>query len=227
MNFVIAVKLKSEAKEFLDRFRWTSVIISRVKSQKSMVRWARESWKSPAPQIVKQSVLLRYATYSPWIETGTYIGDTTEFLAVNYPQVISVEPSDTYFRKASERFKAHKNVTLINSTSEEILPKLVEEWLHQPPARLNFWLDGHWSAGDTFKGVQDTPVLFELLNIEKLIQIGVNVNIFIDDLRCFDHNLSEYSTYPDRSTLIMWAMKLNLWWTIEHDILIFKSSFVG
>ena len=47
-----------------------------------------------------------------------------------------------------------------------------------------FWLDGHYSGGDTAKGELDTPVSVEL---DSILESPVKGHvILIDDARCFD-----------------------------------------
>ena len=58
---------------------------------------------------------------SPWIETGTFLGKTTNFLKERYPHVYTIEPEVSLYNNAVERFNG-KNVTLYNDTSENVLP---------------------------------------------------------------------------------------------------------
>jgi len=71
------------------------------------------------------------------------------------------------------------NVELIHGDSGKELPKIV--------ARLDapalFWLDGHYSGGDTARGDTDTPVNEELRAIFQ--PGGLQHIVLIDDARCF------------------------------------------
>jgi hypothetical protein len=58
----------------------------------------------------------------------------------------------------------------------------VLETIHEPAL---FWLDGHYSGGDTARGDDDTPIRRELEHISKHPMRGRHL-IVIDDLRCFD-----------------------------------------
>lgn len=88
---------------------------------------------------------------------------------------------------------------------------------------ISFWLDGHYSARETYKGKQDTPITDELNEIGKNLQNLKKVVIMIDDIRCFDPSLEGFEDYPTRSYLVNWADSNNFWWTIEHDIFIAKN----
>ena len=57
----------------------------------------------------------------------------------------------------------------------ELLPKISEP--------ITFWLDGHWSAGDTAQGDTNTPLLQELVEISN--HHIKNHTILVDDIRQF------------------------------------------
>jgi len=50
------------------------------------------------------------------------------------------------------------------------------------------------------------------------------VLVLIDDVRCFDPSISEYSDYPSVDFLVDWARRNSLEWHIEHDIFVAKSK---
>jgi len=81
-----------------------------------------------------------------WIETGTYFGDTTLFLSKNFTKVTSIEPEKIIYAFALNRLKKHTNVSLYNSSSEEIF----ETILSKEKGNICFFLDGHYSDGVTF-----------------------------------------------------------------------------
>ena len=108
----------------------------------------------PAPANVKRAVLLRYGRETDtWIETGTYLGDTTAFLARRAKRVYSIEPEPTLARQATRRFSGVENVTIVEGLSEDNLAGILSE-IEGP---VSFWLDGHYSAGITFKDRPTRP----------------------------------------------------------------------
>jgi hypothetical protein len=185
-----------------------------------VAQWRTRDFRPPAPPRLKHEVLEFHAVPSGvWIETGTHVGTTTEFLAKNFPHVHSLEPSPSYFSSAKEKFQG-RNVSLYNSTSEALLPVL----LPKLSGDLNFWLDAHFSGGDTFRGKLDTPIVQELEAIaENLGAFGL-VTICVDDVRCFTGYNPKYETYPSLDFLANWAKTNGFQWTIEHDIFIMKRS---
>ena len=120
---------------------------------------------------------------------------------------------------ACKRFKG-KNVSLFNDVSENIFPSL----LPKLSGNINFWLDGHYSAGVTFKGEKDCPVEDELIAIEQNLNNFNKISILIDDVRCFLPNNSSYSDYPSIDYLVDWARRMNFHWRIEHDIFIMQKK---
>jgi hypothetical protein len=183
--------------------------------------WARSGFTAPAPTRVKWRVLKRYGLLDGvWVETGTYFGDTTKHLARSTSHIYSIEPSQYFASEAMRRFRNMENVTILHGTSEDELPKLLVNLF----SKVNFWLDGHFSAGDTFQGPNGRPIRQELEAISKLIASFDQVAIFIDDIRCFDPHLQGYEDYPKREWLVNWASTHNLSWTIEHDIFIMTQS---
>jgi hypothetical protein len=178
--------------------------------------WYKQGFLSNAPQLIKQNIFYKYGiTNAPWVETGTFFGDTTDFLIKHFPKVYSIEPSKYLFDYVVKRFKNKKNVILYNHVSEKILPEL----LPNLNGDINFWLDGHYSSGITFKGDQKCPIK------DELNQIGINLEkfnkvlILIDDVRCFMPN-NEFKEYPSINDLVDWSRKNRFNWIIEHDIFI-------
>lgn len=180
-------------------------------------KWRQSLFAMPAPTEVKWSVLARHGGPSDtWIETGTFLGDTTEFLSRTAKHVFSIEPGDALAQEAMTRFASRNNVTVIHGLSEEHLGDLLDS----VSGPISLWLDGHYSAGVTFQGPSDTPIRSELSEIEARIEKLHQLTVCIDDVRCFDPANPRYSSYPTRSWLVNWAESLGMSWTIEHDIFV-------
>lgn len=183
-------------------------------------QWKNRLFNAPSPSFVKKSVLLRNGIpNTTWIETGTYLGDMTVFLAKHSTKIISIEPEPNLYLNAKKRCQNKNNIEIINGLSEKVLP----ERLPILNGDINFWLDGHYSEGITFKGPIDTPIIEELLCIENYIKCFNRLIVLIDDVRCFNSDNPENSGYPKLEYLVDWARKNNLKWHIEHDIFIAKN----
>jgi hypothetical protein len=182
--------------------------------------WADREFAAPSPHFVKQKVLLRNGLRdATWVESGTYMGDTTSVLAKVAKVVYSIEPELTLFSKAEEKFRNTSNVKIIKGLSEDVFPEL----LPTISGDICFWLDGHYSEGITFKGPQDTPIMDELAVIGGNIAKTSKIVVMVDDIRCFDPKNPEFSAYPPVDFLVDWARQHNLTWHIEQDIFIAKN----
>jgi len=187
---------------------------------RSYRNWAKLKFQAPSPHYIKQACLLRNSVpNATWVETGTYLGQTTQVLSKNGLKVFSIEPEPTLFANAFEYFRKFNNVVIIKGTSEQIFPDL----LPKITGDVNFWLDGHYSAGNTFKGSQDTPILDELKHIADNLNHFKKICVLIDDIRCFNPHIEEYATYPSLNILVAWANDNKLDWHIEHDIFVAKN----
>ncbi len=136
----------------------------------------------PPPPPLKRQTLRDYARrfgLRVFVETGTYLGDTTAVLKDDFRRVVSIELSEPLYERARRRFARSKNVELLQGDSGKILPRVVSE-LEEPAL---FWLDGHYSAGITAKGEQETPVFEEL---EAILASPVSGHaVLVDDARLF------------------------------------------
>lgn len=183
-------------------------------------QWRERGYAAPSPPAVKQLVLARHSPeQATWIETGTYLGSTTAFLSTRAKQVISIEPEPTLFANAEARFRGTSNVKILNGTSEALLPGVISGLR----GNVAFWLDGHYSAGVTYKGTEYTPILAELASIGSMLPRHEKIAILIDDIRCFEMPDEGTSHYPERHVLVDWATEHGLSWHIEHDIFVAKN----
>lgn len=186
----------------------------------AFVEWHGRQYAAPSPHYIKQTVLLRNATASAtWVETGTYLGDTTQLLSQNSRFVYSIEPEPTLFDNAVKRFQGSANVKIIKGTSEAVFPGL----LPTLQGDVNFWLDGHYSAGATFKGDKDTPIAEELAAIAANRAGMGKVCVLVDDIRLFSSSDPAFADYPKLDHLVDWARQNRFNWQIEHDIFVARS----
>ena len=122
--------------------------------------------------------------YKTFIETGTHLGATCLNVNKIFEKIYTIEISPKYFSISNSNFRSHgvTNVFSILGDSTHVLPKLLDE-LNE---NLVFWLDGHWSMGDTGKGEKQSPLLEECASI---VEYCKNKNkksvIMIDDVRIF------------------------------------------
>ncbi len=169
----------------------------------------------------RQDVLTRNGLFdATWVETGTYLGETTEFLSHIAKMVYSIEPGPKLFADAHEHFKNYTNVRIINGLSEDVLPAL----LPVLSGDVCFWLDGHYTDDLTHKGPQDTPIVDELACIAENISRMDRVVVLTDDVHLFNGEKHIYGAYPKIETIMDWAIDHEMTWHIEHDIFIGRKS---
>lgn len=186
---------------------------------KALRDWQKRGWSDHAPQFVKEAILRKYAIAgATWVETGTFRGTTTRFLAGLAPRVYTVEPAPKLCERARHRF-AGSHVEVLGGVSEEIFPEL----LPTLSGDVCFWLDGHYSAGQTFRGATDCPVEQELAAIDANLARFGRVSILIDDVRCFLSEAADFADYPAIDTLVDWGRARGFAWRIEQDIFIIRN----
>lgn len=189
-----------------------------INSIREFNNWINSKYHGPSPRFIKNNVLLRNAvTDELWIETGTYKGQTTLLLSENAKKVITIEPEVKLYKSAVKLFSKNNKVKIINGSSEDVFLEL----LPTLSGSLNFWLDGHFSAGETFKGNIDSPIVQELNAISLNLSHFENVLILIDDIRLCP-SLGFANGYPSLDYLVDWAKCNGFTWNIEHDIFVLK-----
>jgi hypothetical protein len=134
------------------------------------------------PGLVKLYVCRAYARsfgLRLFVETGTYLGETAEWMARAGFRVWTIELDAALYYKAQSRLARYPGVTVIKGDSAEILPRLLDQ-LDEPAL---FWLDAHWSGEETARGAVDSPVMCE---VDAIFRHKVTGHvILIDDARLF------------------------------------------
>ena len=118
------------------------------------------------------------------VETGTHLGKTCINLHDVFKRIYTMEISEKYFHLSCLNFQrlGIKNVDAFLGDSSKILPQLLQI-LNE---NLFFWLDGHWSMGDTGRGEKDSPLLEEIQSIVEYCKNKKTKSIIvIDDVRIF------------------------------------------
>ncbi len=177
----------------------------------------KRNFSAPSPTFIKMKTLMLFSNVNGnWVETGTYMGGTTQFLAKRFPAVTSIEPSVYFYNYSKSRLRKTRNVTLLNGTSED----LFESALISAAPVVNVWLDGHFSDGGTFLGSKVSPVEEELAAVQRNLDRFKSLTIFIDDVRLFPRSNDEGSGYPKFQWVIDWCSRNGFSWQVQNDILI-------
>ena len=122
--------------------------------------------------------LARLAGATVFVETGTYHGGTPRWAARHFRKVYTIEKAESLYRQHHAELRQLGNVEPLLGDSRDRLPKIVAELAGE---RAIYWLDGHWSGGETAGADDPCPLLDEL---KILADRGQDV-ILIDDARLF------------------------------------------
>jgi hypothetical protein len=131
-----------------------------------------------------------------FIETGTFQGSTTRW-ASNYFEIVqTIERAEDLYRLHSKALAEIKGVIPHLGDSRDILPQIVKDI---GARKALYWLDGHWSGGETAGQNDECPLLDELACLSGRTEDI----ILIDDARLFlcappsPHNASQWPTIAD------------------------------
>jgi len=113
------------------------------------------------------------------VETGTHYGQTLQNLKLKFKELHSIELSRTLYENCKNLFINDKNIFLYEGDSAIELINIIRKI----DKKTVFWLDGHYSSGETAKGIKDCPLVEELECIHK--SFDNECLIIIDDFRLF------------------------------------------
>jgi hypothetical protein len=181
-------------------------------------RWRTEGLFVPVPFFIRRAQLLSQARTigaNIAVETGTFRGDTTAFLAGHLREVHTIEVVPALAELARERFRRSPAVTVWNGSSPEILRDL----LPKLQGSVLFYLDGHYSGGITGQGARSCPVREELEAICELCP--GKVGIIVDDARLFGVD----PEYPSISQVREWMKNLRpgACVRVEYDTIVIED----
>ena len=142
-------------KKLLKKIIPDNLLVS-IQRQRQLKHWKKRNYLENVPQFIKEKVLEKYSVKNAsWVETGTYMGDTTYYLSKKYPHIYSIEPNVEFYKAALKSFKG-LNVTLFNNVSENVLPIL----LPTLKGNLNFGLYVLYSVVSTLKAKNLGPIKY-------------------------------------------------------------------
>jgi hypothetical protein len=122
--------------------------------------------------------LKRLAGATRFVETGTLTGATTMWASEHFAAVYTIELSKLFYDQYSSGLRLLENVNPYLGDSRDVLPAILSKIGSE---KTVFWLDGHWSAGETAGEEDECPLLGEL----ELISKREGDIILIDDAKFF------------------------------------------
>jgi len=98
-----------------------------------------------------------------FIETGTYKGISISNIAMRFRSIHTIELSPTLYKNALEKFRNDNHIMCHCGDSAAALENLLPA--NNEP--ILFWLDAHYSKGESIRGPEEIPLLRELEAIRK------------------------------------------------------------
>jgi hypothetical protein len=175
------------------------IILSRILGATDYVRfpsrataWGGPFNGQPARQALFRDMVAKLRPYAI-VETGTYLGTTTEFLAQTGLPVYTIEADPRNYGFVRARFwRTHNAITVLCGDSRAALRKLLDGPLrdiaHQ---RLFFYLDAHWN--------EDLPLAEEIDIVFGRCPLAV---VMIDDFQVPSDDGYGYDDYGPGKALI-------------------------
>ena len=115
-----------------------------------------------------------YTKYKTFVETGTYLGETILDMEKYFEDLYTVEISEKYYNNVKNTYNGNK-INFILGDSSKVLNEITKTINND----TIFFLDGHWSSGDTGRGDKDCPLIEEIRSIHD--NFKHNAIIIIDD----------------------------------------------
>lgn len=149
-----------------------------------------------------------------FIETGTYKGDTVEFVKNDFDKIYSIELDLNLAKEAVERFSNETKIKILEGDSANKIHQILDVTKES----CIFWLDGHYSYGTTARAEKETPIQEEL---RAILKHEYDHFILIDDARLF---IGKHS-YPWLLNLFFLIKKINKAYkvSIKNDIIIISK----
>jgi hypothetical protein len=132
-----------------------------------------------------------------FVETGTNVGVSTQFAAMMFPKVVTIEIDSQRQDQARNRLRQFRNVEFILGDSAAAVPTVASKL----EGSALWYLDAHWCGGE--KRAAECPLLQELPIIRERLTRGLTDAIVIDNygMMCHPphppHNASDWPT-PDQ-----------------------------
>lgn len=140
--------------------------------------------------------LKNHTSVETFIEAGTFHGGTAIWAASHFNQVFTIEFSESIYQQTKPKLATYPNIYPFYGDSRTVLAEIMP----QLTAPALFWLDSHWSGGDTYGATDECPLIEELRII---CQSNHAHMILIDDARFFlappplPHALEQWPTMAE------------------------------
>jgi hypothetical protein len=151
------------------------------------------------------------------VETGTLTGSNAVWASKHFKKVYSIELSEQHWASARANHSVHTNIEFLLGSSATVMAGLVPR-----VDRPLFWLDAHWSGGDTAGVENECPLLEE---IDMIARSGAEPKvILIDDARLFltpPPPPHRWNHWPDLGAVVVALGRCgDMYITVKDDVII-------
>lgn len=146
-----------------------------------------------------------------FVEGGTYQGGTAKKMSKFFRKVITIEKSVSMFETAQKNLDCIDNITMLKGDTREHLSEILDD-----NDNILFWLDAHWSGGETYGEEDECPLIDEL---EIIFRYQRNYVILIDDARLF----LAPPPYPHKYKNWPSLKKIFNILSVNHEIIVFED----
>jgi hypothetical protein len=184
--------------------------LQEINLSRQVTAWKQSGGPIPPPYTVKQYAVIQYQKKyccSTFIETGTYLGDMIEAQKRRFNKLISIELAESLFQRSKARFTSDVHIEILEGDSGKVLPSIMQH-ITEP---VIFWLDGHYSQGETAKGDLECPIIAEIDAILVTAPHKLPHVILIDDARDFTGK----NDYPTIEGLDKYIKQINPAYELE------------
>lgn len=188
-------------------------------SLRYLPRLSSAGWSAPLPPLLKRSFLRGIAREQKarvFVETGTYLGDTTWWFRNDFERLYTVEVDPFLNEQAKARFAGMHHIEPLLGDSSSVLGSIVP----RIDSKAMYWLDGHYSAGITGSGESHCPIMAELVVIYG--HARAPFVIVIDDARCFGDDPAYPTVAAVRDRIASLSNDRDVV-TVENDMIIVRQ----
>lgn len=160
---------------------------SNIETHSDSNKESTKNYEKMSPEFIEyleKEFQINVKNYPIFVETGTHLGNTCMRVREIFKEIHTIEISEKYFNIAKSNLESNQisHAVIHLGDSLDLLPEILE----RTSENAFFWLDGHWSAGDTGRGKKDCPLIEECESISNFCRkLNRRAIVTIDDVRYF------------------------------------------